>query len=1172
VITYTVTLTGGTSETDTEIVLDLGGSATLLSDYAVNGLTATGTAGRFSLLIPAGQTSVSFTVDPQGDVVFEGAETVIASIVSAKTYASVDLSVTQGSALATIHDDGTDPDGPGGATPFETDRPDAVDDDFTLSFEGSVAANLIRRNDGPAPTTQLSIISVSYTDALGRLVNKAFADLDPAPAGSLFDRQAALADGTLFLRASGESLYEHAGRRFEVTATSTQGTLEYNPSGQHGSWQVISLGQSLIITLDEIEAGQLRYTPLASGTEVGAAEAVVARVVELDWRTDGFHYTIADAGGLAPDTARVSYTITGNAGNDFFQDPIDLGADADVDGITTEVESVLANRARGLAGVKPQTYTLDVANLVGTGNSGESVAKIGAAYDGDLNIDLPESIGDGFQNGVTTFSWINNTFFSAANADPFTSDTRAIVALVAEDTPNSKGVPDPHIQLEGVRVPALTQEQYDKLSALVKFTPNWSPMGFSATLRTDAPVATVIDHDPDRPGQQWRFTVDVSRTGETTDTFMAFYKWIDQDTLDAYAAAGLPLIDLQGKVVSQVGWVDFTKVDPNGDGVSIGLSESDNVLFLDYTITDNALGDNDTRVGRISDPGIPVFTIRTIEVTGRTDIAEGTNAIFDVKLNVPKSGSTRIALSLDDVPAEDGTDSPNGQPLDYIPTPQAYYFDEQGQRRDLIVTDGSVELPARVTSFFVSVPTVEDAESEGLERFTLTATLPEGTQDRAESGIVDDGSGQTYDPTGTPDPNAIATDDRPVTVSSTEVNEASPFTYFDLKGGDAQRISLVLEPGTASDQGIDFGTTDSSRLAFSIDGGTTWTNYTGGLVQLSQDGTMLVRTAITNDGLPDDGETLNLRVLTTGGREVVGTATIRDDGSGPVFDSRGRDTDLPKDDDRPRPPVVLPPPAPPPLPVAPPPAVITVVVPPPRPTFNSALGVESAVTSTTQAIIPDARPAAAVGEVLTSSSGFRATVIEAPQPALVLFRGITDQFVEGNRSTTFNLPADAFAHTRADAVLSVDAKQTDGQPLPSWMQFDSQAGTFRVNPPPGFSGTLEIQITARDTEGRAVSANFKFSVGETAPSPAPATQPSSEAPRPQSRTGLSDQIRLTQARGTLLTGLMRPTWVIEDESWDEILAQSPSDEAHSDKANDEPGLLERLRAARAAQAQERGRS
>ena len=81
VLTYIVTLSNP-SKSDTTVSYTLGGSADP-SDYTT---TATGT-----LVIPAGSTSASFSVDPTADAIFENAETVIATLTGAST---------QGTALA----------------------------------------------------------------------------------------------------------------------------------------------------------------------------------------------------------------------------------------------------------------------------------------------------------------------------------------------------------------------------------------------------------------------------------------------------------------------------------------------------------------------------------------------------------------------------------------------------------------------------------------------------------------------------------------------------------------------------------------------------------------------------------------------------------------------------------------------------------------------------------------------------------------------------------------------------------------------------------------------------------------------------------------------------------------------------------------------------------------
>jgi hypothetical protein len=146
----------------------------------------------------------------------------------------------------------------------------------------------------------------------------------------------------------------------------------------------------------------------------------------------------------------------------------------------------------------------------------------------------------------------------------------------------------------------------------------------------------------------------------------------------------------------------------------------------------------------------------------------------------------------------------------------------------------------------------------------------------------------------------------------------------------------------------------------------------------------------------------------------------------------------------------------------------------PLPAFESSL----LLTKPSTLPLPD-RPS--IGDILTSPQGYRATVIEASHSALTLFQGITDQFVESGRTTSFNLPSDAFAHTRPEAVLSVEVKLADGRPLPSWIAFDSQSGSFAVNAPPNHTERLVIRVTVRDGQGREATAMFKLDVGNGKP-------------------------------------------------------------------------------------------
>jgi gliding motility-associated-like protein/uncharacterized repeat protein (TIGR01451 family) len=129
-------------------------------------------------------------------------------------------------------------------------------------------------------------------------------------------------------------------------------------------------------------------------------------------------------------------------------------------------------------------------------------------------------------------------------------------------------------------------------------------------------------------------------------------------------------------------------------------------------------------------------------------------------------------------------------------------------------------------------------------------------------------------------------------VNSITVNEASPTAVFEVSGAAGQLTSLALANGT---------TTGLTGLAYSTDGGATWTAYTSGTVALNSSGKLLVRTALTpeQEAAADNNETFTLTATNTGGTAAVGTATIKDDGTGTIFNPDGTEnTTAIKDDDR----------------------------------------------------------------------------------------------------------------------------------------------------------------------------------------------------------------------------------------------------------------------------------
>jgi hypothetical protein len=95
------------------------------------------------------------------------------------------------------------------------------------------------------------------------------------------------------------------------------------------------------------------------------------------------------------------------------------------------------------------------------------------------------------------------------------------------------------------------------------------------------------------------------------------------------------------------------------------------------------------------------------------------------------------------------------------------------------------------------------------------------------------------------------------------------------------------------------------------------------------------------------------------------------------------------------------------------------------------------------------------------------------QARLFVYEGIHD--AEGE--VEFRIPRDAFAHTDPMAVVRLEARLADGEPLPQWLSFDPVSGTFRGTSPEGAPAVLEIALTARDQEGRVATIDFELEMG-----------------------------------------------------------------------------------------------
>ena len=352
----------------------------------------------------------------------------------------------------------------------------------------------------------------------------------------------------------------------------------------------------------------------------------------------------------------------------------------------------------------------------------------------------------------------------------------------------------------------------------------------------------------------------------------------------------------------------------------------------------------------------------------------------------------------------------------------------------------------------------------------------------------------------------VLDDDRLITVTGGSYNENSPRAVFTVNANPGQVLTLdvqnAAEPGkapTGDNEGKLNDSLDTAPIYYSLDGGATWQLYTGPIT--AGNVPVMVAVDITNerDDVYEGEEQLKL-VVTSGGQSASGYSSIFDDGTGLIKQPDGStDNTTPKDDDRPKPASMpLPPEAPTPLPAAPEPSQ-------PDPVKQPSQVFSSEVQPLAPRLVPVEAPVP-LGDVLTSSSGFRVAVNDTASPGLSLYRGITDQFVEGNGSSSkVSLPYDAFIHSNKDAVIKLDAKLADNSPLPNWVRFDPATGSFEVNPPKDFKGKLDLKVVALDDDGREATALFQLFVGDK-----PAEQ------KPQSRNSLTEKLRLAAQRPVTL--------------------------------------------------------
>ncbi|WP_445636438.1 hypothetical protein NSTC745_01339 [Nostoc sp. DSM 114161] len=102
--------------------------------------------------------------------------------------------------------------------------------------------------------------------------------------------------------------------------------------------------------------------------------------------------------------------------------------------------------------------------------------------------------------------------------------------------------------------------------------------------------------------------------------------------------------------------------------------------------------------------------------------------------------------------------------------------------------------------------------------------------------------------------------------------------------------------------------------------------------------------------------------------------------------------------------------------------------------------------------------------------------INGVNDAPTLNSAIADQTTIDNSVFNFTVPANTFADVDTSNTLTYTATLDNGNPLPSWLTFNSNTRTFSGTPATANVGTIAIRVTARDTSNATVSDTFNLTV------------------------------------------------------------------------------------------------
>lgn len=217
---------------------------------------------------------------------------------------------------------------------------------------------------------------------------------------------------------------------------------------------------------------------------------------------------------------------------------------------------------------------------------------------------------------------------------------------------------------------------------------------------------------------------------------------------------------------------------------------------------------------------------------------------------------------------------------------------------------------------------------------------------------------------------------------------------------------------------------------------------------------------------------------------------------------------------------------------------------------------------------PEISVARAVDPVAPRSSFYLATAGAGDVPGFGIRSGEPIGEVRiggGTRTIDLSLPPSTFVVENPGAQVLVGAILADGSPLPGWLSFDPATGTFTGAVPEGFTGRLEVMITATLPTGESASTTVVIEVeaaedGAEPPEEAPpeedgaqrqgaiTTEPEVDTAREQSTT--QGKLAFTEA----VKAASRGAWATQGQQLlADLIAVLPGDRPSDDIADDARG-------------------